>query len=142
MRRMTIFCVALTSLVLVACGAQPKTQEVTIEAKDIAYGTATVEVVAGQPVRLTLKDTGTLDHDLSIMEIPLVINAEAQPMAGHDMSGMGGTDAEPQLHVAAMAGGSNTIEFTPTKPGTYEFFCAVAGHKEAGMVGKLLVKER
>lgn len=141
MKRVTILIAALAALVLAACGAQPKTQEATIEAKDIAYGTTTLEVVAGQPVRLTLKDIGTLDHDFSIMEIPIVVNAEAQPMAGHDMSGMSGTDVEPQLHVAAMAGGSNTIEFTPTKPGTYEFICTVVGHKEAGMVGKLIVKE-
>ncbi len=60
------------------------------------YQPATLEVMAGQPVRLT--------------------------------------------RMAALMGQTNTIEFTPTKPGTYEFFCTVAGHKEAGMVGTLVVK--
>jgi uncharacterized cupredoxin-like copper-binding protein len=37
-------------------------------------------------------------------------------------------------------GQAGTLEFTPTKPGTYEFICTVPGHKEAGMVGALIVK--
>ncbi len=30
--------------------------------------------------------------------------------------------------------------FTPTKPATYTFYCAVPGHKEAGMKGTLIVE--
>lgn len=130
----------IAALVLAACGnAQPQTKEITIEATDIAYSVTTIEVEAGQPVRLTLKDSGTLQHDFSILEIPVVIDHEADEVAGHemDMSNMG---VEPQVHVAADPGTSNTVEFTPTKPGTYEFFCTVAGHKEAGMIGQLIVK--
>jgi len=49
---------------------------------------------------------------------------------------------EPAVHMGAMAGMSGSVTFVPTQPGTYEFFCAVAGHKEAGMVGTLMVRER
>jgi len=52
---------------------------------------------------------------------------------------MGGTSDEPKLHVAAGTGGNGTLTFTPSKPGTYAFYCTVAGHKEAGMVGTLTV---
>jgi uncharacterized cupredoxin-like copper-binding protein len=31
------------------------------------------------------------------------------------------------------------IEFTPSQPGEYEFFCSVPGHKEAGMRGTMVV---
>ncbi len=99
---------------------------------------ATVEVLAGQPVKLMFRNNDTVEHDFSILEIPVVSMGPTQaPMAGHDMSGMA---AEPQLHVAAAMGQSAALEFTPTKPGTYEFFCTVAGHKEAGMRGTLIVK--
>lgn len=30
--------------------------------------------------------------------------------------------------------------FTPTQPGTYEFYCSVPGHKDAGMKGTLTVQ--
>ena len=51
-----------------------------------------------------------------------------------------GDEGEPlDLNVGVAANGSGRIEFTPSQPGTYEFFCTVAGHKEAGMVGSLVV---
>jgi uncharacterized cupredoxin-like copper-binding protein len=43
--------------------------------------------------------------------------------------------------MGAMAGMGASVSFVPTKPGTFEFFCAVPGHKEAGMVGTLIVRE-
>lgn len=51
-------------------------------------------------------------------------------------------EAEPAIHMGAAAGMSSSISFVPTKPGSYEFYCAVPGHKEAGMVGTLIVRER
>ena len=33
---------------------------------------------------------------------------------------------------------SGTISFTPTKKGTFTLYCAVPGHKENGMVGKVI----
>jgi uncharacterized cupredoxin-like copper-binding protein len=44
-----------------------------------------------------------------------------------------------KVHMAADVGQTETLEFTPNKPGTYTFFCTVAGHKEAGMTGKLAI---
>jgi len=136
----TLLVLALTlALVLAACGGgQPTVKEITLDAEDIKYGTTTLEVAAGQPVKLTLKNVGALDHDFNIAEIPVANLAEQSGgMAGHDMGGI--TEA-PAVHVATTPGASATIEFTPTKPGAYEFFCATAGHKEAGMIGTLVVK--
>jgi uncharacterized cupredoxin-like copper-binding protein len=33
------------------------------------------------------------------------------------------------------------LEFASTVPGTYEFYCTVVGHKDAGMTGTLIVKQ-
>jgi uncharacterized cupredoxin-like copper-binding protein len=46
---------------------------------------------------------------------------------------------EYDLHFFARAGESSTLEFTALEPGTYEIFCSIEGHKEAGMIGKLIV---
>lgn len=135
---------------LAACGgnSNSKSEEpaalvpkpVTITATDNVYDIHDIEVTAGQPLRLTLKNEGTLAHDFSIMHIPLdgeVRGGEMDmEMEGHDMSEM---EEEPEVHVAAMIGGDNTISFTPSEPGVYEYHCTVEGHKEGGMVGTLTV---
>lgn len=38
------------------------------------------------------------------------------------------------------AGQEGMIQFTATQPGTFEYFCSIPGHKQAGMVGKLIVE--
>jgi len=98
-------------------------------------------VMAGQPVRLTLRNDGVLEHDFSIMTMPytgeVMVSEMAEEMEGHDMSQM---EEEPEIHVVAPVDGRNTVEFTPSEPGEYEYYCTVPGHKEAGMVGILVVK--
>src|SRR3989304_1594220 len=137
MKSLTAFVLPALGLILSAC-AGPRVQEFSVTAVDLAFQPTTLEVTAGMPVRLTMINEGALDHDFSILEIPMeTTGATAVAMPGHDMGAM---TVDPQLHMAVTMGMSNTIEFTPTKPGTYEFFCTVAGHKEAGMMGRLVVK--
>lgn len=132
------------AVLLAACSsAEPASvsiTELTLTATDIAYDVSRLEVVAGQPVRVTMRNEGALEHDFSIMEMPHTGEVMAQEaesgMAGHDMDDM---DMEPEIHVAPPMGEGLSVEFTPATPGEYEFFCTVAGHKEAGMVGTLVV---
>ena len=44
--------------------------EFTLTATDIAYDVNRLEAVAGQPVRITMRNEGALEHDFSIMEMP------------------------------------------------------------------------
>lgn len=44
------------------------------------------------------------------------------------------------VHVAMPSGQSALALFTAPAPGTYEFYCALPGHREAGMVGTLVVE--
>lgn len=147
MKNWSLCLLILITAVLAACGSTTTAEsvavppvELTLVAKDIVYDTNRLEVTVGQPVKLTLHNEGVLEHDFSIMEIAHageVAEGEAEEMAGHDMSHV---SEQPEVHVAAPTGGNNTIEFTPSEPGEYEFFCTVSGHKEAGMVGTLVVK--
>jgi len=40
----------------------------------------------------------------------------------------------------SLRGSTVTVEFTPTETGTFEYYCAVPGHKEGGMSGSLIVE--
>ena len=134
----------LAVVTLAACGQAPSststTQEFIVAAKEFTFTPTALNVAAGQPVVISLQNTGAVEHDWSVREIEISGEAKSNGEtsgSGHMMAGMGD---EPKLHVAASAGGKGTLTFTPSKPGTYEFYCTVAGHKEAGMSGTLTVQ--
>lgn len=147
MKRMILLGLLFLTLVLAACTADnaaemsPKPEAVTLIATDIVYDIEQFDVNAGQTVALTLDNQGVLEHDFTIETIPLsgeVVTLEAAgDMEGHDM---GHAADELAVHIAAPAGDHGTIEFTPTEPGQYVYYCTVSGHREAGMEGILVVK--
>jgi uncharacterized cupredoxin-like copper-binding protein len=80
---------------------------------------------------------GQLEHDFVIEKIDVETKViKDSGSTEHHMPGMG---AENDLHVSAQVGETSVIQFTVAEPGTYQYFCSVAGHKEAGMVGELIV---
>lgn len=140
MQKLMILVLAGLTLLLAACsgGAAPSSsaQEITIEANEFKFSPATIEVSKDRPVKLTLRNKGTVEHDWAIMKIPMMGMKESGEV-GHDMSN---TADKPELHMSAMTGQTAQVEFTPTQAGTYQIACTVPGHKEAGMVGTLIVK--
>jgi uncharacterized cupredoxin-like copper-binding protein len=133
----------VTILALAACGSTGASsttpQSFAITAKEFGFTPAQITVAAGQPVELTFQNTGAVEHDWSVREIDLVGNPAATEESGGGHM-MGDMHDAPKLHVAAGPAGQGKLTFTPSKPRTYEFFCTVAGHKQAGMVGTLTVK--
>ncbi len=118
-----------------AVTSKPATN-ITLEATDFAYSPALISVPLGEPITVTIKNDGKVEHDFVVQKID-VMNVVQQGNGmdmGHDMSSM-----EYDLHISTLPGESSTITFTPTEAGTYEFFCTVEGHKEAGMVGNLII---
>ncbi len=144
MKRLSFVLWAVLAALLAACGSAKPTptplMELSLTATDIAYDTHQFDVVAGQPVKLTLHNEGALIHDFSIQKMPHAGEVMAEEadhgMEEHDMNTTG---PDPEIHVASPVGESLSVTFTPITPGEYEFFCTVAGHKEAGMVGTLVV---
>lgn len=47
---------------------------------------------------------------------------------------------ELNVHIPVGPNAESLILFTPTTPGTYTFYCGIAGHRELGMEGTLIVE--
>ena len=94
------------------------TQQLTVKAMDtMKFDPPTLSAKAGQPIQVTLDNTGQLVHDFSVTE------GVSQPVK---------TLAEP--------GQKAVTTFTIDKPGTYTYFCSEPGHEQAGMKGTLTIQ--
>ncbi len=134
MKKVSILIVValLTSLVLAACGSAGggggSTMDVTLS--EFSFTPNTWTVSAGQQVTVTLKNTGTVTHDFTIMKTPITGSFTDADKANEFW-------ASPMV----AAGQSQSATFTaPTTPGTYQVICTESGHFEAGMQGTLTVK--
>src|SRR5215472_9604450 len=100
----------------VAAPAAPATNlstSVTITASEFKFSPANIQVPAGQKISFTLVNTGVVEHDLTIQAAAFTLLAKA---------------------------GQTAIgEYTFDRPGVFDFFCSVPGHKDAGMKGTLTV---
>ncbi|CAG0933144.1 plastocyanin [Thermoflexales bacterium] len=122
---------------LAACGGSasnstaPKT--VTLTMTEFQFQPAEITVNVGQPIKLVMNNNGTVLHDFVSEDAQVEVREEHG--ADHDMA-----ERHTTMHTAVEAGQQSTLEFKATQPGTYTVYCTIAGHKEAGMVGKLIVK--
>lgn len=107
----------MMALMLVACGGgTPEPANLTITGKDdFKFTPATITVKVGQTVNITFKNEGVLEHSYVI------------PGANVSLTGV-------------QAGQTATATFVAPAAGEYEIHCDVAGHKEGGMVGTLIVE--
>jgi plastocyanin len=87
----------------------------TIEVTAVDFGLrpAQIRIRAGQTVNLALANRGVIVHDLTIPAL--------------------------QFHLAAQPGQRAVGSLTVPRPGTYDIYCTIAGHREAGMAGRLVV---
>jgi uncharacterized cupredoxin-like copper-binding protein len=100
-----------------AAGASPTApaaaaQSVEITANDIFFDPKEVTIPANTNVKIVLPNKGAAAHNFSIDA--LKISVDLPPGATKDV-------------------------VVNAPPGEYEYYCNVPGHKEAGMVGKLIV---
>jgi plastocyanin len=113
--------ISLVAVLLAGCGggassgggAAPLT--VTVTTNEFKFDPAVINATPGQTVNLTVKNIGSVQHTFVL--------------------------ANANVKITVDPGKSVTQTFTaPAVAGTFTFECDVAGHKEAGMVGQLIVK--
>ena len=105
-----------------------------------AFAPSVIKIPLGQPVTLTLMNDGQSEHDFEVTGIPAEHVEAVVSMEGHSQLGRG-HHAEGIVAAHAMSQMTASVMFTPTRIGEYEIHCTIPGHKEAGMVGKLVVSE-
>ena len=130
--------IILLASLLYGCAevSQPST-EITVELKDFSYGPSSITIPAGQPVTLTINNTGLVEHDFVVEKINVTDVIADDSGSEHHMHDMGSSAYD--LHASTGPGQTNVLQFTALEPGTYKIFCSVGGHIEAGMTGELIV---
>jgi uncharacterized cupredoxin-like copper-binding protein len=93
-----------------------------------------IEITRGEQVQLVLRNSGELDHEL-VIGTAEANRQHAEAMAGHpDMA----HDDPNARRLRPKTSGVLRWQFT--EAGTFEYACLIPGHREAGMVGTILVK--
>ncbi len=98
------------------------------------YAPSTIEVGVGEPVRLTVRNADSVEHDFIVDKLPMHAGASAHT-AGMDHPG-----GEAGIHIHTPAFAESFGIFTPTEKGSYVVYCSLPGHKEAGMTASLVVR--
>lgn len=98
------------------------------------FNHAHVEVRRGEQIRFVLKNVGALDH-----EFVLATKAENEKHALEMMKNPDMEHDDPNASRVA-PGHRGEIVWRFTKVGTFEFGCLIPGHREAGMIGTVVVK--
>ncbi len=137
MKRILLQVLIIGILLLSACGAPPAPQpteqpapaptppsspapgaatflEITVTAKFAIFNPSTITVAKGETVKLTVTSTSG-SHTFTIDELG--------------------------INIAVGSGQTVTKEFTVEEAGTFSFYCAVPGHRDAGMEGTLETTE-
>ncbi len=117
MARVLCALVAILALATTACGGSAAPSggaALRVTLSEFKFTPDRWEVSAGAPVKLELKNAGTVEHDFAVEQVAMKVHAPA------------GRTVEKT--VGALAAG------------TYQVLCSIPGHKEAGMVGTLTVK--
>jgi len=89
-------------------------QSFTVEGGSFFFKPNEIKVKSGQKVVITFNNSGGF-HDFVIDEL----NVKTKQLKSEE---------------------TEVIEFTPEKPGTYEFYCSVGNHRAMGMKGTLIVE--
>lgn len=109
---------ALGAMLLAACGgggSAPSGTSVTITASDdLKFTPNVINAKPGDTVNVSVVNSGKTDHTFVVPDL--------------------------KVSVQIPAGKTTQVTFTAPAAGTYAFQCDVPGHKEAGMVGQIIVK--
>lgn len=112
---------------------------IIVQAKDVKFAPDSITIPADMVVTMTLENLDGQEHDLQVDGLDVEVSSGGATGDEHGGGGAHGASGD----VLAMHTGANettSIVFMAMEKGTYEFYCTITGHREAGMVGTLVVE--
>jgi uncharacterized cupredoxin-like copper-binding protein len=92
---------------------------INVSATEFAFTPNKFEGKVGEKLTFKVTNKGTVEHNFVVLS----------PDGSQELTKM-----------STQPGETKSLEFTPSEAVTYQIDCNIAGHKEAGMVGELVVK--
>ena len=93
-----------------------------------------IEIAKDQEVRFILRDSGELDHEFVLTTTAENLRHAESMNLNPDME----HDVPNAMKLAPKKTGELLWKFS--KPGEFEYSCLIPGHREAGMIGTIIVK--
>ena len=127
-------------------------QTVAISANDqMKFDTTDISGTVGQKIVITLTNDGSLPkavmaHNIVVLKpgtdvAAFIRSASASPRAAAGYLPDDAQAGQILAHTKLLGPGEeDTITFTPTAAGLYEYVCTFPGHTAAGMRGKIIVQ--
>ena len=112
-----------------------KMQTITVEFEEHAYTPENIELKAGQPYKLVLKNLGEKKHYFTAPEFYKAI-ATRKVQSNKD----GEIKAPYFTAIELMVGGQLDLYFVPVTKGDYPVYCTIDDHRDEGMEGKLSIR--
>ena len=92
---------------------------INVSATEFSFTPNAFEGKVGEKITFKVTNKGTVEHNFVVLS----------PDGSQELT-----------KLSTQPGETKSLEFTPTEAVTYQIDCNIAGHKEAGMVGELVVK--
>jgi len=110
---------------------------IDIKAENMRFVPDRIEVPAGKTVMIRMQNTDENQHDFEVGGLTAeIMDRTGMKDEGMDMDMSGGMGT---INMHSAAKGKASVTFRADKPGTYDIYCTITGHKESGMVGKMVV---
>jgi plastocyanin len=135
--RSTVIALALAAAVLAGCGGDDNESAAT--ATPEATQAPASGGGGGEAVKVSAPADGALNFDQSTLSAKagkVTFNFDNPSSVPHAFE-VEGKGVEEETDTVTKSKASVTVDL---KPGTYEYYCPVDGHRQAGMEGKLTVK--
>jgi len=104
------------------------------DGKKMAFEPARITLRKGEQIRFVLENDGTDDHEF------VLANAAENRKHAELMKKFPDMEHDEPNAKRLAVGEHGEILWKFTKTGTFEFACLIPGHREAGMMGKVVVK--